>query len=185
MNTDGTVFNTCKECHKTRSLWNHTTIDHKEGEQLEDWRNVGESGCNFGDGKDQRVQSLMFMMMMMIIWCCAASAMLSSSPQNISPIALAWMTAPVTAMFGPRFSSHSHGAELLFHVFNALCGIVEMGHWSSFENFWALCLCGHVTLLVLGMLLHIPCWKMGGELYKKWEKWKYATESRHLEFMSD
>ena len=37
--------------------------DQKEGEQLEDRRNVGESSCNFGDGTDQRVQSLMFMMM--------------------------------------------------------------------------------------------------------------------------
>jgi len=60
-----TGFNTCKECHKTESLWNHTTTDHKEGEQLEDQRNVGESSCNFGDGMDQRVQSLMFMMMVM------------------------------------------------------------------------------------------------------------------------
>jgi len=32
MNTDGTGFLTCKECHKTESLWNHTTADHKEGE---------------------------------------------------------------------------------------------------------------------------------------------------------
>jgi len=31
---------------------------------LEDRRNVGESSCNFGDGTDQGVQSLMFMMMM-------------------------------------------------------------------------------------------------------------------------
>ena len=54
----------CKECHKTESLWNHTTTDHKEGEQLEDRRNVGESSCNFGDGTGHRVQSLMFMMMM-------------------------------------------------------------------------------------------------------------------------
>ena len=45
-------------------LRNHTTTDHKEGEQLEDRRSVGESSCNFGDGTDQRVQSLMFMMMM-------------------------------------------------------------------------------------------------------------------------
>jgi len=45
------------------SLCNHTTTDHKEGEQLEDRRNVGQSSCNFGDGTDQRVQSLMFMMM--------------------------------------------------------------------------------------------------------------------------
>ena len=40
-----------------------TTADHKEGEQLEDRRNVGESSCNFGGGTGQRVQSLMFMMM--------------------------------------------------------------------------------------------------------------------------
>jgi len=33
---------------------------------LEDRRDAGESSCNFGDGTDQRVQSLMFMMMMMI-----------------------------------------------------------------------------------------------------------------------
>ena len=39
----------------------------KEGEQLEDRRNVGESSCNFGDGTDQRVQSLTFMMMMMMM----------------------------------------------------------------------------------------------------------------------
>ena len=30
MNTDGTGFHTCKECHKTEFLWNHTTTDHKE-----------------------------------------------------------------------------------------------------------------------------------------------------------
>jgi len=58
MNTDGTGFNTCKECHKTESFSNHTTKDHKEGAQLEDRRNVGESSCNTGDGTDQRVQVL-------------------------------------------------------------------------------------------------------------------------------
>jgi len=42
-------------------------LNHKEGEQLEDRRNVGENSCKFGGGTDQRVQSLMFMMMMMII----------------------------------------------------------------------------------------------------------------------
>jgi len=67
MNTDGTGFHTCKECHKTESLWNHTTTDHKDGEQLEDRRSVGASSCNSGDGTDQRVQSLMFMMLMMVI----------------------------------------------------------------------------------------------------------------------
>jgi len=34
---------------------------------LEDRRNIGQSSCNFGDGTDQRVQSLMFMMMMMMM----------------------------------------------------------------------------------------------------------------------
>jgi len=34
---------------------------------LEDRRNVGESSCNFGDGMDQRVKSLMFMMMIMMM----------------------------------------------------------------------------------------------------------------------
>ena len=33
--------------------YNHTTTDHKEGEQLEDRRNVGENNCNSGDGTDQ------------------------------------------------------------------------------------------------------------------------------------
>jgi len=64
VNTDGTVFNTCKECHKTESLWNHTTTEHKEGEQLEDQRNVGETRFNFGFGTDPGAQSLMFMIMM-------------------------------------------------------------------------------------------------------------------------
>ena len=41
-----------------------TTTDHKEGEQLEDRRNVGENSYNFGDGTDQRVQYLMFMLIM-------------------------------------------------------------------------------------------------------------------------
>jgi len=54
MSTDGTGFHTCKDCHKTESLWNHTTTDHKEGEQLEDRRSVGASRWNCGDGTDQR-----------------------------------------------------------------------------------------------------------------------------------
>ena len=54
MNTDGNGFHTCKECHKTESLSNHNTTDHKEGEQLEDRRSVGASSCNCGDGTDQR-----------------------------------------------------------------------------------------------------------------------------------
>jgi len=48
------------------SLWNHTTTDYKEGEQLEDRRSVDASSCNCGDGTDQRDQSLMMMFMMMI-----------------------------------------------------------------------------------------------------------------------
>ena len=65
------ISHTCKECHKTESLWKHNTTDHKEGEQLEDRRSVGAYNCNCGDGTDQRVQSLMFMMMMMTLhWLC-------------------------------------------------------------------------------------------------------------------
>jgi len=61
-NTDRTGFHTCKECHKTESLSNHTATDHKEGEQLEDQRSFGASSCNSGDGTDQRVQFWMMMM---------------------------------------------------------------------------------------------------------------------------
>ena len=46
MNTYGTGFNISK------NATNRTAADHKEGEQLEDRRNVGESSCNFGDGTD-------------------------------------------------------------------------------------------------------------------------------------
>ena len=67
LNTDRIGFFTCKECYKTKSLWNHTTTHHKQGEQLEDRKSVGASSCNSGDGTGQRVQSLMFMMMMMIM----------------------------------------------------------------------------------------------------------------------
>ena len=59
MNTDGTGFYTCKECHQTESLWNHITTDHKEEERLEHRRKVGENSCNSGDGTVQKVQSLM------------------------------------------------------------------------------------------------------------------------------
>ena len=67
MNTDGTGFYTCKECCQTESLWNHITTDHKEEEQLEDRRNIGENSCNSGDGTDQSVQSWMFMMMIVYL----------------------------------------------------------------------------------------------------------------------
>jgi hypothetical protein len=50
MNTEGSGFYTCKECHKTESLYNHTATVHKEREQLGDRRKVGESSCNSGDG---------------------------------------------------------------------------------------------------------------------------------------
>ena len=36
MNTEGTGFCTCKECHTTESLSKHTTIIHKEKEQSGD-----------------------------------------------------------------------------------------------------------------------------------------------------
>ena len=50
MNADGTGFHACKECHKTESLWNHTTTDHKVGEQLEDRGSVGASRRNGSKG---------------------------------------------------------------------------------------------------------------------------------------
>ena len=74
MNTDRIGFHTCKECHKNESLWNHTTTDHKEGEQLEDRRSVGARSCNCGDGTDQRVQSLVFMMMMVMMMMMKANS---------------------------------------------------------------------------------------------------------------
>ena len=67
MNTEGTGFYTCKECNTTESLSKHTTIIHKEREQLGDRRNVGESSCNYGDGTGQMAQPLMFMMIMMMM----------------------------------------------------------------------------------------------------------------------
>jgi hypothetical protein len=72
MNTDGTGFYTCKECHQTEPLWNRITTDHKEEEKLEDRGNVGENSCNSADGTDQRVQCVMFMMMMMMMICWPA-----------------------------------------------------------------------------------------------------------------
>jgi hypothetical protein len=51
---------------QTESLWKLTTTDHKEEEQLEHRRNVGENSCNSGDETDQSVQSWIFMMMVMI-----------------------------------------------------------------------------------------------------------------------
>jgi len=35
-----------------------TATDHKEGEQLEERRNVGENSCNYGDGADQTGSTL-------------------------------------------------------------------------------------------------------------------------------
>jgi hypothetical protein len=67
MNIEGTDFYTCKECHKTESLRNHTATAHREREQLGDRRNVGENSCNCGDGTGQMAQPMMFMMMMMMI----------------------------------------------------------------------------------------------------------------------
>jgi len=67
MNTDGTGFHTCKECHKIESLSNNTTTDHKEGGQLEDGRSIGASSCISGDGMDKIVQSVMLIMLLMMM----------------------------------------------------------------------------------------------------------------------
>jgi hypothetical protein len=66
MNTEGTGFYTCKECHKTKSLQNHTATVHREREKLGYRKNVGESSCNSGEGTGQMAQPLMMMMMMMM-----------------------------------------------------------------------------------------------------------------------
>ena len=66
MNTEGTGFYTCKECHTTESLSKHTTIIHKERKQSGDRRNVGESSYNSGDRTGQMAQPLMFIIMMMM-----------------------------------------------------------------------------------------------------------------------
>jgi hypothetical protein len=67
MNTEGTGFYTCKECHKTESLYNYFTTAHKEREQLGDRRNDGESKCNSGDGTGQMAKPWMFMIIIIII----------------------------------------------------------------------------------------------------------------------
>jgi hypothetical protein len=55
-------FTQTKNVTKLNPSKNRTTAGHKEEDQLDDLRNIGESSCNPGDGTDQRVQSLMFMM---------------------------------------------------------------------------------------------------------------------------
>jgi len=77
MNTEGTGFYTCKECHTNESLSKHTTIIHNEREQSGDRRNVGESSCNSGDGRGQMAQPLMFMMMMMMMMMMINNRLLS------------------------------------------------------------------------------------------------------------
>jgi len=49
------------------SLLQRMPQKQREGEQLEDRRNVGANSSNCGDGTDQRVQSVIFMMMMMMM----------------------------------------------------------------------------------------------------------------------
>ena len=66
MNTEGTGSHTYKECHKTKSPWNHTSTAHKEKEQLGDRGSDGQSSCNSGDGTGQMAQPWMFMMMIPI-----------------------------------------------------------------------------------------------------------------------
>ena len=92
LNTDGTGFFIRKECHK-QSLWNHTTTDHKEGEQLEDQRSFGASSCNSVDGTGQRVQSLIFMIMMMVVIPYAPFSTTTSSRYSVpSTVLKLWIT---------------------------------------------------------------------------------------------
>ena len=62
------MFTVCGHCPSLHAEGlNHTTTDYKEGEQLEDRRNVGEISCNFGDGTDQRVQSLILLLLLLLL----------------------------------------------------------------------------------------------------------------------
>ena len=114
--TDGTGSHTCKECHKTESLWNHNTTDRKEGEQLEDRRSVGASSCNCGDGTDQRVQSLMFMMMMMMMMMIMMMTT-NSSNMRIEYLITAWSLCNSTTQDTRSCSEIILGKKFFFILF--------------------------------------------------------------------
>jgi len=74
-------------------LWNHTTTDHKEGEQLEDRRSVGASSCNSVHGTGQRVQSLIFMITMMVVIPYPPFSTMASSRYSVpSTVLKLWIT---------------------------------------------------------------------------------------------
>jgi hypothetical protein len=62
---------------------------------LEDRRNVGESRCNFGDGRDRRVKSLMFILMMMMMMMMIVPTMFGYSTHNITLKRVSITTVPV------------------------------------------------------------------------------------------
>jgi len=114
MNTDGTGFHTCKECHKTESLWNHTTTDHKEGEQLKDRISVGASSCNCGDGTDQRVQSLIFIMMMMNFWVRCTVQLKCEGTRWCTGVEV---KGKLTNAVGSQYPSHYLGTRCIQHYY--------------------------------------------------------------------
>ena len=76
-----------------QSLWNHTTTDYKQGEQLEDGRSIGASSCNSVDRTGQRVQSWMIMIMMMVVIPSPPfSTTTSSRYSNPSTVLKLWIT---------------------------------------------------------------------------------------------
>jgi len=97
MNRDGTGLYTCKEWHKTQSLWNNTTTEHKEGEQLEDRRSVAASSCNSGDETDQMVQSPIFLMMNFFLWHYMCQSMCVPSLYFVDFVSFRWRCDPTGA----------------------------------------------------------------------------------------
>ena len=85
-----------------QSPWNYTTRDHKEGEKLEDRRNVGERLCKSGYGTDQKVQSLMIMMMMN---CQEISLMFWNLEFHFRDRHMSFFEADLLALWPPLWSS--------------------------------------------------------------------------------
>jgi hypothetical protein len=66
MNARRTGFYTCKKCHKTESLQNHTATVHREREQLGDRKKLARAAVT-GDGTGQMVQTLRCIIIIIII----------------------------------------------------------------------------------------------------------------------
>ena len=109
-----------------QSLWNHTTTDHKEGEQLEDQRSVGASSCNSVDGTGQRVQYLIFMVMMMVVIPYPTFSTMASSRYSVpSTVLKLWITIMQLRKTFPSF-----GRKLKENWLNLMSAAL---HWLWFH----------------------------------------------------